>query len=271
HVKPTTRTCSCFFLLPSHCGFSLLLPVITAEQSLLCYTIDSLPVLISRVELLCPLLSTFPERVSRVVAVARRTSIVFYSSWQASALIHLWHRLLPLLQRLQSHQIRLQSTGGITSALAAQAARAAAGRESGSLKVRHYLPQSMICMPALLQPPQASAFPGRNRLTSVDYEEGLPLLLLASLTFRFATLSSWRGFHSYHLWLPLVFSFTSTPTIATGGVLAPRYTRTCPGLVLSASTPSLFCFSCPSSFNSSINLTPLAVSTTAHTSTSLHL
>ncbi|RZR72052.1 hypothetical protein BHM03_00010114 [Ensete ventricosum] len=58
--------------------------------------------------------------------------------------------------------------------------------------------------------------------------------------------------------------------IATGGVLAPRYTRTRPGLVLSASTPSLFCFSYRSSFNSSINLTPVAVSPIAQTSTSLH-
>ncbi|RRT54327.1 hypothetical protein B296_00028276, partial [Ensete ventricosum] len=107
HVKPTTRTCSCFFLFPSHCGFSLLLPIITAEQSLLCYTIDSLPVLISRVELLCPLLSTFPERVSCVVAVAQQT--------------------------------------GITSAHAAQAAIAAAGRESGSLKVRHYYQSYATC------------------------------------------------------------------------------------------------------------------------------
>ncbi|RRT82423.1 hypothetical protein B296_00002681 [Ensete ventricosum] len=79
-----------------------------------------------------------------------------------------------------------------------------------------------------------------------------------------------RGFHSHHLWLSLVFSFTSTPAVAIGGVLAPRYTRMRPGLVLSASTPSLFCFSCPSSFSSSINLTPVAVSPTAHTSTSLH-
>ncbi|RRT68903.1 hypothetical protein B296_00022833 [Ensete ventricosum] len=69
----------------------------------------------------------------------------------------------------------------------------------------------------------------------------------------------------------LVFSFTSTLAVAIGGVLASRYTRTCPGLVLSASTPSLFCFSSPSSFNNSINLMPVVVSTTAYTSTSLHL
>ncbi|RWV77944.1 hypothetical protein BHE74_00051442 [Ensete ventricosum] len=79
------------------------------------------------------------------------------------------------------------------------------------------------------------------------------------------------SFHSHHLWLPLIFSFTSTPVVATGGALSPRYTRTCPGLVLTVSTPSLFCFSYPSSFNSSINLTPLVVSTTTYTSTSLHL
>ncbi|RWV80337.1 hypothetical protein GW17_00058412, partial [Ensete ventricosum] len=168
-MNPEVATVS---LITSHCGFSLLLPVIAAKQPLLCYAIGSLPVLISRVELLCPLPSTFPERVDRVVAVTRRTlallllpshakddvsatdatflqytpppqllfnrSIMFYSSWQSSTLIHLWHRLSPLLRRLQSHRIQLQSICGIASAPAAQAVVAAAGRETGSLKVRHY-------------------------------------------------------------------------------------------------------------------------------------
>ncbi|RWW07575.1 hypothetical protein GW17_00029044 [Ensete ventricosum] len=55
----------------------------------------------------------------------------------------------------------------------------------------------------------------------------------------------------------LVFSYTSTPAVATEGVLAPLYTRTRPSLVLLASTLSLFCFSNPSSFSNSINLTQL--------------
>ncbi|RWW45458.1 hypothetical protein BHE74_00048693 [Ensete ventricosum] len=78
---------------------------------------------------------------------------------------------------------------------------------------------------------QALSFSRPYRLTPVNCEEGLPLLLLASLTFRFAALSSWRGFHSHHLWLPLVFSFTSTPVVAIEGVLARRYTRTHPLLL----------------------------------------
>ncbi|RWW57963.1 hypothetical protein BHE74_00035214 [Ensete ventricosum] len=54
------------------------------------------------------------------------------------------------------------------------------------------------------------------------------------------------------------FSVDAFPAyFATEGVLAPRYTRTRPSLVLLASTLSLFCFSNPSSFSNSINLTQL--------------
>ncbi|RWV77716.1 hypothetical protein GW17_00061416 [Ensete ventricosum] len=70
---------------------------------------------------------------------------------------------------------------------------------------------------------------------------------------------------------PVIYTTSSNSSIATGGVLAPHYTRMRPGLVLLTSTPSLFCFSSPSSFSRSTPLTLVAVSTTTYTSTSSQL